>query len=146
MCPHSPVQPPDRAPAAAPGRGRWNLIGQTAQLGLLILVIHQFRIESDAFQRLALLIGPGFVIHALLPPRQRLRFFLLLSIAGLVLVLGAGSASGCWRSPTCRSATRCGSGCWPRWAWGWRPCARARRRYRSARRSGRSWVRCSCFG
>lgn len=58
------------------------------QLGLLSIVIRQFQIESSAFLRVALLSFAGFVVHALLPQRFRLPFFLLLSIAGIAVVFG----------------------------------------------------------
>lgn len=65
-----------------------------AQLGLLTLVLRQFQIESGAFLGLALLAFAGFAIHALLPLRYRLPFFLALSLAGIALVLGI--AHGAW--------------------------------------------------
>src|SRR5262245_12964785 len=64
-----------------------------AQLGLLALVLRQFQIEGGAFLRLALLAFAGFAVHAYLPLRWRLPFFLVLSLAGIVLVLGAGNAA-----------------------------------------------------
>ena len=70
------------------------LLAILGQLGLLTLVMRQFQIESGAFLRLALLAFGGFAIHALLPLRYRLPFFLLLSLAGIVLVLGLGN--GIW--------------------------------------------------
>ena len=57
------------------------------QLGLLTLLLRQFQIESAAFIRLALLAFCGFAVHALLPMRFRLLFFVALSLAGTVLVL-----------------------------------------------------------
>ena len=65
-----------------------------AQLGLLMLVLRQFQIESAAFLRLSLLAFAGFAVHALLPLRYRLPFFLVLSLAGIGLVLGIGH--GAW--------------------------------------------------
>ncbi len=65
-----------------------------AQLGLFTLVLRQFQIESGAFLRLALLAFAGFAVHAWLPLRYRLPFFLALSLAGIVLVLGV--ANGAW--------------------------------------------------
>jgi len=64
-----------------------------AQLGLLALVLRQFQIESGAFIRLALLAFAGFVIHAWLPLRYRLPFFLALSLAGIALVLGPANGA-----------------------------------------------------
>jgi hypothetical protein len=65
-----------------------------AQLGLLTLVLRQFQIEGGAFIRLALLAFAGFAIHAWLPLRFRLPFFLALSLSGIALVLGI--ANGAW--------------------------------------------------
>lgn len=64
-----------------------------AQLALLTVVLRQFQIESAGFLRLALLAFGGFAVHALLPLRYRLPFFLALSIAGLVLVLNVINAA-----------------------------------------------------
>src|SRR5438876_1177854 len=61
------------------------------QLGLLTLLLRQFQIESAAFLRLALLAFGGFAIHAVLPMRYRLPFFLGLSLIGIVLVLDIGN-------------------------------------------------------
>lgn len=63
------------------------------QLGLLMLVMRQFQIESAAFLRLALLAFAGFAIHAWLPLRWRLPFFVAISLSGIVLVMGAANAS-----------------------------------------------------
>ena len=58
------------------------------QLALLTLVFRQFQIENAGFLRLWLLTVAGFAIHAFLPLRYRLPFFLGLSLAGILLVLG----------------------------------------------------------
>ncbi len=58
------------------------------QLGLLSVVLRQFQIESGAFLRVALLAFAGFAIHAFLPFRYRLPFFLCLSLAAIALVFG----------------------------------------------------------
>ena len=74
----------------APAQGRIGAIPYIVillQLGLLTLLLRQFQIESAAFLRLALLAFGGFAIHALLPMRYRLPFFLGLSLVGIVLVL-----------------------------------------------------------
>jgi len=62
------------------------------QLALLTLLLRQFQIESAAFLRLALLAFAGFAIHAVLPLRYRLPFFLALSLASIVLVMNLGNA------------------------------------------------------
>ena len=60
-----------------------------AQLVLALLIIWQFQIESRTFFRVAVLTVAGFVVHALLPVRYRLPFFAGLSMAGVLLALGA---------------------------------------------------------
>ena len=59
------------------------------QLALIVLVIHAFRIE-EGFGLLSLtpVILVGFVVHAWLPDRLRLPFFVLLGFAGAVAVFG----------------------------------------------------------
>lgn len=59
------------------------------QLLLVAVVIHQFRIEAHRhfFPVFCLVIG-GFLIHAWLPRGLRLPFFSLLSLTGLLFVLG----------------------------------------------------------
>jgi D-alanyl-lipoteichoic acid acyltransferase DltB (MBOAT superfamily) len=73
-------------PFAPLDRGRFAL--QLAQLAVLLYVIWHFQIESEGFQRLAMLTVAGFAVHSFLPFRVRLPFFALLSMAGIVLVLG----------------------------------------------------------
>jgi hypothetical protein len=58
------------------------------QLGLLAVVIRQFQIESNAFLRLALLAFVGFAIHYFLPVAIKLPFFVVLSLAGILMVMG----------------------------------------------------------
>jgi D-alanyl-lipoteichoic acid acyltransferase DltB (MBOAT superfamily) len=65
-----------------------------AQLALLLLLFRQFQIESAAFLRLAMLAFGGFIVHALLPLRLRPPFFVLLSLAGIGIVLGF--VNGAW--------------------------------------------------
>jgi alginate O-acetyltransferase complex protein AlgI len=74
--------------------GAWSLLIVLAQLGLLMLVLRQFQIENAAFLRLSLLAFAGFALHAVLPMRMRLPFFLTLSLVGIALVLGV--ANGAW--------------------------------------------------
>lgn len=64
------------------------------QLGLLLVLLRQFQIESGAFLRLAALAFGGFTIYAWLPLRFRLPFFVLLSLAGIGVVMGL--ANGAW--------------------------------------------------
>jgi len=63
------------------------------QLGLLLLVIRQFQIESSAFLRLSLLAFAGFAVHYFLPLRFRLPLFVLLSLAGILLVFGFANSA-----------------------------------------------------
>ncbi len=60
------------------------------QLGLALLVIYQFQLESRTFFHVMLLGTVGFVIHALLPLPYRLSFFALLSLGAIPLALGLG--------------------------------------------------------
>jgi alginate O-acetyltransferase complex protein AlgI len=78
------------ADATATPRGQIGIAHYVAillQLGLVALLLRQFQIESAAFIRLSVLAFCGFAIHALLPIRYRLAFFLVVSLAGTVLVL-----------------------------------------------------------
>jgi len=63
------------------------------QLALLLVLIQRFEIENEAFLRLAALTVTGFAVHYLLPLRHRLPFFVLLSLAGIALVLGPAQAA-----------------------------------------------------
>ena len=59
-----------------------------AQVGLAALLISQFNLESVVFQQLAYLTLFGYIVHICLPRPARLSFFVLLSMAGIWLVLG----------------------------------------------------------
>ena len=72
--------------ANRPDVGRFTLL--LAQLAGITWVVYLFAIESKAFLNLLTLTTVGFAIHYFLPLRHRLRFFLLLSICGIVLVVG----------------------------------------------------------
>jgi hypothetical protein len=66
-----------------------------AQLGFLVLVIRQFRLENQAFYyNIMLLTFYGFLFHYFLPFRYRLPFFLLLSLAAFMGILGF--VNGAW--------------------------------------------------
>jgi hypothetical protein len=59
------------------------------QLGLLVLVIRQFHLVNQMFyQKIAGLTFLGFLIQYFLPFRYHLRFFLILSMTGILAVLG----------------------------------------------------------
>jgi D-alanyl-lipoteichoic acid acyltransferase DltB (MBOAT superfamily) len=79
-----------RAPDRVGGLGFLCIL---TQLGVLTLVLRQFQIEGPAFLRLWLLTVAGFAVHALLPLRLRPPFFLVLSLAGIALVLGFVNAA-----------------------------------------------------
>jgi hypothetical protein len=93
----SPARAPRVTPTGHASLGRITL-PQLAfilvELALLALVIRQFTIESAAFVRLTVLAFAGFAVHALLPLRWRLGAFVLLSLGGIVLVLGL--REGAW--------------------------------------------------
>jgi D-alanyl-lipoteichoic acid acyltransferase DltB (MBOAT superfamily) len=73
-------------------RWSWVELGRLAvvgiELGLLLLLIRTFSIENTAFFRVFALAAGGFVVHALLPLRLRLPFFVLLSLAAVAVVFG----------------------------------------------------------
>ncbi len=69
------------------------LAGLFVQLGLLAVIIRQFQIESGAFLTLTLLAVAGFAVHYFLPLAAKLPFFVLLSLSGLVLVLGLATGA-----------------------------------------------------
>jgi hypothetical protein len=81
------------SPLTSPGRlGAFLLIG--LELALIGFVVLHFDIEphKNLFPVLCLA-GTGFLIHAWLPRRWQLGFFVLLSLAGIVLVLGWPNAA-----------------------------------------------------
>jgi hypothetical protein len=59
-----------------------------AQFGLIVLVVNYWHLESLHFVRLMQLAFAGFVIHHLLPPRFRLPFFVMLSLASVIAIVG----------------------------------------------------------
>ena len=63
------------------------------QFGLLLLVILAYEIEGAAFGTLATVAFGGFLFHHFLPQAYRLPFFVCLSLAGTVLVLGLAPAA-----------------------------------------------------
>jgi D-alanyl-lipoteichoic acid acyltransferase DltB (MBOAT superfamily) len=64
------------------------------QLGLVLLLLRQFEIESKAFVQLAGFAFAGFAVHAFLPLRWRLPFFAGLGLASIPIVLG--QVNGAW--------------------------------------------------
>jgi hypothetical protein len=96
------------------------------ELALLALIIRQFTIESAAFVRLTMLAFAGFAVHALLPLRWRLGAFVILSLGGIVLVLGPREGAwliglGAALIGICHLPLRSGGAwsCWSSWARGW---------------------------
>jgi D-alanyl-lipoteichoic acid acyltransferase DltB (MBOAT superfamily) len=64
------------------------LLWPLLQLGLILLLIYQYRIESQTFFQIFALAAGGFAVHALLPLNLRLPFFVLISFAGIGLAFG----------------------------------------------------------
>ena len=64
-----------------------------AQLGLAVAVAFAYGLENPAFLRVFALAAAGFVVHAVLPLRFRLPWFVLLSLAGLVMVFRPADAA-----------------------------------------------------
>src|SRR5215212_7671179 len=62
------------------------------QLLLLAVLIKRYEIESPAFFDLTVLAFAGFAVHYFLPVTYRLPFFLVLSVAGIAMVLGVMQA------------------------------------------------------
>ncbi len=71
---------------------RVQLLAVTIELGLLALIVREFQLENSAFLSLFVLALIGFVIHANLPLRYRMPFFVVVSLAGLIVVLGPNTA------------------------------------------------------
>ena len=65
------------------------LAGIAAQLAMLLVLMRRFEVENQAFWGgIAVLGFGGFALHYFVPSAQRLRFFLLLCLAGIYAVLG----------------------------------------------------------
>jgi hypothetical protein len=63
------------------------------ELGLFLVVVYLFNIESRGFLHLGILAFFGWLIHYFLPLRYRLPFFLFLSLTGIGLVFGLQAES-----------------------------------------------------
>ncbi len=74
-------------PGAVNGAGP-RILAVAAQLGLAIWIVHRYQLESQGFLHLLILAWIGFLVHATLSKKWRLPFFVGLSLAGIVLVLG----------------------------------------------------------
>jgi hypothetical protein len=73
-------------------RPPWMEMGRIAliavQLLLLLIIVRTFSIEGAVLLRLFAICTVGFIIHALLPVRLRMPFFVLLSLAAIGFLLG----------------------------------------------------------
>lgn len=73
----------------------FQFLSVAAQLGLLVLLMRAFELENEAFYlNIALVVFYGFLIHYFLPDHYRLPFFLFLSLAAILGILGL--APGAW--------------------------------------------------
>ena len=83
------------APASptAPDRDLRRYALVLGQLAALFVVIDRFQLEGGSFRRLMLLTIGGFAVHYFVPLAQRMRVFVLLSLAGIVVVLGPRPAA-----------------------------------------------------
>ncbi len=68
------------------------LMAVVLQVALLLGLAHYFNLESLAFRKVMALALVGFVVHHLLPLAIRLPFFVLLSLAALVMVVQPANA------------------------------------------------------
>lgn len=83
--------PPIGAPSVRHA-GRGLFLPVLVQLCLVLLVIHEYQLETRAFFHIALLAVGGFAIHSVLPRAHRLGFFVLLSFAAILVVFGVADA------------------------------------------------------
>jgi len=79
---------PKRRPMSRELAGLLKFSALAVQLALIAILIKRYNLESPAFFQLTLLAFCGFGVHYFLPLAYRLPFFLLLSLASIVLVLG----------------------------------------------------------
>lgn len=84
--------------SVGPWRWSWVDLGRLGvlaiQLSLLLLLIRAFSLENANFFRVFFLAVAGFVVHAVLPVRVRLPFFVILSLTGIALLFGP--VQGAW--------------------------------------------------
>lgn len=69
------------------------VLGLAAELGLLLLLIRAFSVESATFARIFAVAVLAFPVHALLPPRARLPFFVAVSLFGIWMLFGPTQAA-----------------------------------------------------
>jgi hypothetical protein len=94
--------------SSADASSLWRLALVVAQLGLVMLVVWRYQLESRTFFNVLALGCAGFCVHALLPLRFRLGMFVALSLAGIALAFGV--ADGVWLVLLGQMAY--GSSCW----------------------------------
>jgi hypothetical protein len=70
------------------------LAAALAQLSLVLAVLYQYQLETRTFFYVMTLAVAGFAVHAVLPLRYRLAFFVGLSFAGIFIAFGA--VDGLW--------------------------------------------------
>jgi D-alanyl-lipoteichoic acid acyltransferase DltB (MBOAT superfamily) len=81
---------------AAPAAGTSVAIRQLLVFGQLLLaalVVYLYQVEGANFLRLFLLTIAGFAVNLVLPLKYRLPFFVVLSLAGAVVMFGAADAA-----------------------------------------------------
>src|SRR5206468_4233894 len=82
----SPMMP---APPLAPASRFRAFVLVCLELALVVAVVYQFDIEATRYLFPVLCLAVvGFTVHAWLPGRLRIGFFVLLSLAAILLVLG----------------------------------------------------------
>jgi D-alanyl-lipoteichoic acid acyltransferase DltB (MBOAT superfamily) len=87
-------------PSLSNGVPQWSWVGLgrlavlAMQLGLLLLLIRAFSLENANFFRVFFLSIVGFIVHALLPSRLRMPFFVILSMIGIAFLFGP--VQGAW--------------------------------------------------
>ncbi|MFK7847940.1 MAG: hypothetical protein AB8G77_21820 [Rhodothermales bacterium] len=85
---------PGKLSAFFEGTSLPKFIAVTLQLGLLILILEHFSIEErSGLLNITKLVFFGFIVHAWLPMPWRMPFFFGLTVAAMVLVLGAINAA-----------------------------------------------------
>ncbi len=86
---------PSGAPAGGPFwlRPALQFAAVAFQFALVVLVVRLFQIENAAFLKMMIVGWVGFVVHHFLPENLRTPFFAILSIAGIVIVLGPEPAA-----------------------------------------------------
>src|SRR3954463_3891708 len=96
----APIHPVPVAPRMSAARRRTFPISEALkfaaillQLVLLAVVIKRYNLESPAFYSITLLAVGGFAVHYFLPLAYRMSFFLALSLASIVMVMGPTPAA-----------------------------------------------------